>query len=351
MIAGGSSSIHLPLCVSSRDAIREALLFSNAPASRHDSVPVETLCVKCLARAKSGVVGLAACMPRSPKKGRELSKRTSFGVWYTVCSSVRSGLSSVVSTANSVNVWRWKILRPGTTKSAAWVRALIEAGLIAVVMFSGCTQAQSGRQNALELAATLEPLRPGVTESALFSLVEEHNEVRKSALRHYMAVRTYQVIDLNGKVHAEEVGWMEFHAPDKKLFVVTSESRSGLIRRMALNPLISSEIETAAGRQHHDSAISSANYSLNLLGEQQVGPHRCFVAQAVPKRKDKYLFEGRLWTLETTPSSESKGILRRSYRSGSNALTLSGSTRRSRDSGFPKKIGRLFGYDFAARRF
>jgi hypothetical protein len=30
-------------------------------------------------------------------------------------------------------------------------------------------------------------------------------------------------------------------------------------------------------------------------GEQQLGPYRCFVTEAVPKRKDKYLFEGRVW--------------------------------------------------------
>jgi hypothetical protein len=64
---------------------------------------------------------------------------------------------------------------------------------------------------------------------------------------------------------------------------------------MALNPLINSEIEAAAGKEHHDSAISTDNYSLNLLGEQQLGPYRCFVSEAVPKRKDKYLFEGRVW--------------------------------------------------------
>ena len=64
---------------------------------------------------------------------------------------------------------------------------------------------------------------------------------------------------------------------------------------MALNPLINSEIEAAAGKEHHDSAISADNYSLNLLGEQQLGPYRCFVAEAVPKRKDKYLFEGKVW--------------------------------------------------------
>jgi hypothetical protein len=88
---------------------------------------------------------------------------------------------------------------------------------------------------------------------------------------------------------------MEFFSPDKKTFTVTSESGSGLVRHMALNPLINSEIEAAAGKEHHDSAISSDNYSLNLLGEQQLGPYRCFVAEAVPKRKDKYLFEGRVW--------------------------------------------------------
>src|SRR5712671_7052195 len=69
----------------------------------------------------------------------------------------------------------------------------------------------------------------------------------------------------------------------------------GLVRHMALNPLINSEIEAAAGKEHRDSAISTDNYSLNLLGEQQLGPYRCFVAEAVPKRRDKYLFEGRVW--------------------------------------------------------
>ena len=87
---------------------------------------------------------------------------------------------------------------------------------------------------------------------------------------------------------------MEFFSPDKKAFTVTSESGSGVVRHMALNALINSEIE-AAGKEHRHSAISTDNYSLNLLGEQQLGPYRCFVAEAVPKRKDKYLFEGRVW--------------------------------------------------------
>jgi hypothetical protein len=70
---------------------------------------------------------------------------------------------------------------------------------------------------------------------------------------------------------------------------------SALVRRLALNPLIASEIETTAGKQHHDSAISPSNYILEPLGEQQVGPYNCFLVRAIPRRKDKYLFEGKIW--------------------------------------------------------
>jgi hypothetical protein len=162
-------------------------------------------------------------------------------------------------------------------------------------MFAVEAKAQTSGEGLPNLGARIEPLRPGVTESQVLAELAAHNEERKAALHDYTVLRTYQVVDLKGKVHAEEIGRMEFFSPDKKAFTVTSESGSGLVRHMALNPLINSEIEAAAGKEHHDSAISIDNYSLNLLGEQQLGPYRCFVAEAVPKRKAKYLFEGRVW--------------------------------------------------------
>jgi hypothetical protein len=181
------------------------------------------------------------------------------------------------------------------TPKSKLVPSLATAALLVMMTFAVQAKGQTGAESQQELATPLTSLRPGVSGDQLFTKLEAQNEARKQALRDYTALRTYQVIDLKGKVHAEEIGQMEFRAPEKKAFVVTSESGSGIIRRMALNPLISSEIEAAAGKEHHDSAISAANYSLDLLGEQQVGPHHCFVAQAVPKRRDKYLFEGKLW--------------------------------------------------------
>jgi hypothetical protein len=171
----------------------------------------------------------------------------------------------------------------------------LAATMFAIAMLATEADAQAAEEELPQLSTVVEPLRPGVTESQVFAELAAHNEQRRAALHDYSVLRTYQVIDLKGKVHAEEVGRMAFLAPDKKTFTVNSEAGSGLVRRMALDSLIKSEIETAAGKEHHDSAISADNYSLNLLGEQQVGPYRCFVAKAVPKRKDKYLFEGKLW--------------------------------------------------------
>jgi len=179
-----------------------------------------------------------------------------------------------------------------TVKIKPVFMAAILIGLTTLVV---CAGTQLRQESDPGLTTPLEPVRSGVTEDQIFTQLLAHNEQRRAALADYTAWRTYQVVDLKGKVHATEIGRMEFHSPNRRTFVVTSESGSGLIRRLALSPLIASEIETAAGKEHRESAITPENYAAVLLGEQQVGPYRCFVMQAVPKRTDKYLFEGKLW--------------------------------------------------------
>jgi hypothetical protein len=177
----------------------------------------------------------------------------------------------------------------------------IRSFLVAVILFGmmmtlSSARAQSNREeSSADVTAPVEPPRPDIDESRLFAELLAHNELRNVALLGYTELRTYQVTDTTGKVRAQESGQMEYRAPDKKTFVTTSESGSGLVRRLALNPLIASEIEAASGKQHHDSSITPANYTFELLGEQQVGPYHCFVVRAVPKRLDKYLFEGKVW--------------------------------------------------------
>jgi hypothetical protein len=178
-------------------------------------------------------------------------------------------------------------------KIRSFLLALILMGMMTNITSA---RAQSDREeNSADVTAPVEPLSPDIDESKLFTELLAHNELRNAALLGYTEQRTYEVTDTTGKVRAQESGQMEYRAPDKKTFVTTSESGSGLVRRLALNPLIASEIEAASGKQHHDSSITPANYTFELLGEQQVGPYHCFVVRATPKRRDKYLFEGKVW--------------------------------------------------------
>jgi hypothetical protein len=118
---------------------------------------------------------------------------------------------------------------------------------------------------------TAEANRFAIGEEQIFSELMDHNQIRSDALLEYKATRTYPVSDPHGKIHAQEEGRMEFHAPDSKRFVITSEQGSGLVHRLALNPLIASEIRAAAGQDRHDSAITPANYRLGTDGRRR-GP-------------------------------------------------------------------------------
>ena len=174
-------------------------------------------------------------------------------------------------------------------------RFIVACAIFVMPLVGVSTRAQIQTKNEQSSPSSLEPLRPGISSDRVFAELVARNQARSAALVEYDASRTYQVIDSNGEVRAEEVGRMAYRAPDKKTFVVASEGGSGIIRHLALNSLIASEIETASGKQHQDSSITPANYTFNLLGEQQVGAYRCFVAQATPTRRDKYLFEGEVW--------------------------------------------------------
>ena len=140
-----------------------------------------------------------------------------------------------------------------------------------------------------------EPLRSAITGNIILAEVVTHNERRSGALLKYTAVERHQVMDSRGEVYAEEIAHIDYHAPGKKTVIVTSENGWGPSGHFTLEQLIVNEIEPTTGGDDGDGSITPANYELHPLGEQQVGPFHCFVVQAIPKRKEKDLFEGKIW--------------------------------------------------------
>jgi outer membrane lipoprotein-sorting protein len=175
-------------------------------------------------------------------------------------------------------------------------------GVVAIALILGAASAtpvakcQSSAGPATpEMALSNYSAPSGLTGDDVIAKMLERNRLRNEQLQRYSAVRTYEIRKLDGKLAAQEVVRVDYQAPDKKTFEKTSEKGSGIVRHLVFDRLIQSESETSSGQEHHDSAITTTNYAFLLAGEEEVGPYHCFVLEATPKRKDKYLFEGKIW--------------------------------------------------------
>ena len=177
------------------------------------------------------------------------------------------------------------------------IKRLLLAALLVAFMETVARPADQSSQSdsSQEAIAQVDPPPPAASGSQIFAELLRHNELREAALTRYSVLRTYEVRSNAGKLYAREIVKMEYRAPGQKAFFPISEEGSGLVRSLVLKRLMESEAEAASGKEHHDSSIAPANYSFEVLGEEDVGPYDCFVVQAIPKRQDKYLFEGTIW--------------------------------------------------------
>jgi hypothetical protein len=159
------------------------------------------------------------------------------------------------------------------------------------------TQAQQsaflGNGDAPVAASTALVGEPVANEIVSKVLVE--NKRRNERLQSYSVTRTYEIRTREGKLAAQTVVQMEYRAPDMKTFEKTSEKGSGIVRRLVFDRLMDSESESSTGKQRQDSALTPANYEFHFARQEEVGSHHCFVLEVTPRRKDKYLFEGRIW--------------------------------------------------------
>jgi hypothetical protein len=183
-----------------------------------------------------------------------------------------------------------------TIQVGPWKRWVVIASVFGATPLALIAQSQSFASKTAEDAASSGYIAPtGLTGDDIILKMLARNRLRNEQLQRYSAVRTYVIRNLEGKLAAQAVVRIDYEAPDKKTFNKTSENGSGIVRHLVFDRLIQSEGETSAGREHHSSAITADNYTFMLAGEEQVGPYHCFVLEAIPKRKDKYLFEGKIW--------------------------------------------------------
>jgi hypothetical protein len=173
------------------------------------------------------------------------------------------------------------------------LRSILAATVMAggILMNSQSVFAQGATDNYFRQDTPVEPL----SKSELFAKLLENNHSRDGHLQQYSETRSYVVTNQKGKMHAVTEVRLHYRAPNEKSFDTLCEEGSGTVRNLVFKRLMESEVETASGRNHRDSSITPVNYEFQFLREEDGNGRHYFVVQAIPRRKDKYLFEGKIW--------------------------------------------------------
>ena len=114
-------------------------------------------------------------------------------------------------------------------------------------------------------------------------------------LEGYTATRRYVISSPKFRRQAVMTVRVTFNAASGKSFeILSAENAEGLQRRI-LQKILDGERAASSTRSNEQMRLSPANYDVHLMGMENKHGHECFVLSLKPKRKSKYLLEGKAW--------------------------------------------------------
>ena len=137
---------------------------------------------------------------------------------------------------------------------------------------------------------------PALPANEIIRRVATANAVRTARLRHYQSTRVYEVDykGFGGDRHAKMTVKIDYLG-GRREFSVLSEEGSKLLLNRVVRKAMESEQEAATEEMRNRSALTETNYSFQLLTTENSDGKSYYVLQVTPRRKDKYLYDGKVW--------------------------------------------------------
>ena len=118
---------------------------------------------------------------------------------------------------------------------------------------------------------------------------------RQSLIEGYAGMRRYVLENQNFQKRAEMVVRVKGDPDGTKHFEVVSEEGWKAANTHVLRKMLESESETSRPELRATTRLNFTNYQFLIVGTEMVSGRKAYVLETKPKRKDKYLFEGRIW--------------------------------------------------------
>lgn len=118
---------------------------------------------------------------------------------------------------------------------------------------------------------------------------------RQSLIDGYAGMRRYVLDARNSKMHAEMLVHVKGDQDGTKHFQIVSEDGSKPANTHVLRKMLESESETSQPGRRATSRLNFINYEFEMIGTEILSGRQAYVLAVKPKRKDEYLFDGRIW--------------------------------------------------------
>ena len=118
---------------------------------------------------------------------------------------------------------------------------------------------------------------------------------RQSSIAGYAGMRRYVLENQNVQKRSEMLVRVRGDQDGTKHFEVVSEAGWKAANTHVLRKMLESESETSRPEFRATARLNFANYDFELIKAEPVAGRLAYVLDVKPKRKEKYLFEGRIW--------------------------------------------------------
>jgi outer membrane lipoprotein-sorting protein len=141
--------------------------------------------------------------------------------------------------------------------------------------------------------ADADPVAPALPVNDIVSRLMLRNAERTASLARFTSMRSYDV-SYNGIAHKQaNMKVTANYDHGHKTFSIVSESGSKLLLDHVLHKLLTSEQEADTTRS--ETALTRDNYDFALVGSESKDGRTCYVLAVTPTRKNKYLYNGKIW--------------------------------------------------------
>ena len=134
-----------------------------------------------------------------------------------------------------------------------------------------------------------------LTADEVMSKVLERDSQREALSGGYSGSRKYFLYNHRMNKSAEMVATVVCDAGGTKHFQVVSEGGWRSASKHVLRKMLDSESETSQPTVRPKTRLTSDNYKFQMITAESLEGRPAYVIEVTPKRRDKYLFSGRIW--------------------------------------------------------